>query len=161
MVVAPGGGGFPGSCGAGVRSGGALFLWRPVFRGCPGMAEARPRFARPGPGVRGSADGGEHPEVVGGAGEEELAGGVVQAAEAEAAQAGAVLEAGVQSLDVGGASLVCGAALGVRSRCALASTGVAPSGGGPAAGSRPARARALPSAMSRGGPGAVRLASLW
>jgi hypothetical protein len=32
-----------------------------------------------------SADGGQQPEVAGEAGEEELAGGVVQAAEAEAA----------------------------------------------------------------------------
>jgi hypothetical protein len=35
------------------------------------------------------------------AGEQELAGGVVQAAEAEAAQAALVVEAGVQALDVG------------------------------------------------------------
>src|SRR2546422_2753031 len=59
-----------------------------------------------------SADGGQEAEVVGEAGEQELAGGVVQAAEAEASQAAVVFEAGVQALDVGGTALVSGAALG-------------------------------------------------
>src|SRR5260370_22131344 len=63
-------------------------------------------------GYAGSADGGQQPQVPGDSGEEELAGGVVQAAQAEAAQADAVLEAGVESLDVGGAALAEGAALG-------------------------------------------------
>jgi hypothetical protein len=57
--------------------------------------------------VRGLADGGEHPEVVGGSGEEELAGGVVQAADAEAAQDGVgdePVRAG--SLEVGAAVVV-------------------------------------------------------
>jgi len=49
---------------------------------------------------------------VGEAGEEELAGGVAEAAQVKAAQAAAVLEAGVQALDVGGAALVERAALG-------------------------------------------------
>src|SRR5467141_3354010 len=69
------------------------------------------RGARPGGGCC-SADGGQQPEVAGEAGEEEFAGGVVQAAEAEAAQPALVFEAGVQALDVGGAALVGGAAFG-------------------------------------------------
>ena len=52
------------------------------------------------------ADGGEEQQVVRDAGEEELTGDGWQAAEGEAAQAGAVLEAGVHSFDVGGAALV-------------------------------------------------------
>lgn len=47
-------------------------------------------------GCAGSADGGQEPEVVGEAGEQGLAGGVMQAVEAEAAQAAVVFEAGVQ-----------------------------------------------------------------
>lgn len=50
------------------------------------------------------------------AGEEELAGGVGQAAEAEATQAAVVLEAGMESFNVGGAALVKGAVLGEPAR---------------------------------------------
>src|SRR5579862_2162401 len=98
----------------GLADGGAGHGLVPVSRGlvpCAGMV-------LPGCGVRGrvvmagSADGGEEPEVVGGAGEQELAGGVVEAAQAEAAQPAVVFEAGVEAFDVGGAALVSGAALG-------------------------------------------------
>src|SRR5579859_1252939 len=71
----------------------------------------RARRGRAGSGFS-SADGGQQPEVVREAGEQELAGGVGQAAEAEAAQPAAVFEAGVQSLDVGGAALAERAAFG-------------------------------------------------
>lgn len=114
-----------------------------------------------GLGSAGSADGCQHPQVVRDTGEQELAGGVVQAAEAEAAQAAVVFEAGVQSLDVGGAALVCGAALGGAQpvRVGLDDGGVfgrGPGGGlaagevaGLAVGDEPVRA------------GAARFASLW
>ena len=118
----------------------------------------------PGRAVRGRAgprvlaDGGEEPEIVGEAGEQELAGGVVQAAEAEAAQAAVVFEAGVQSFDVGGAAACRGR--GPR-RCAAGARWPRRVPRPRAAGRRRARSRVLPPAMSRSGPGAVRFASLW
>ena len=98
---------------------------------------------------------------MGEAGEEELAGGVAEAAQVKAAQAAVVLEAGVQALDVGGAALAEGAALGGAQPVRVRLHGGGIVGRGPSAGSRRARSRGLPSAMSRSGPGADRFASLW
>ena len=101
-------------------------------------------------------------QVMRDAGEEELAGGVAQAAHGEPAQAGAVLEAGVQAFNVGGAALVSGAAFGGTQPPVVGLGGAGVFGRRAFGGSWRAclsRLRRLPVAVSRSGPGAVILSS--